>query len=96
MELVPRSPAWQEAVSQLFSRQGYTGKEADVKWRVVLPSGDRIGAFSGQQMSDWVLRVSVMAPTCSNCQRRGGTGTGREEARQLLVPFHATALQVWA
>ena len=58
-ELVRGSPAWNAALQKLLSREGFSGKDADVKWRVILPSGDRVGPFSGDQLLSWLLNVSI-------------------------------------
>eukprot|EP00877_Chromochloris_zofingiensis_P014675 jgi/Chrzof1/9461/Cz04g03280.t1 len=53
--LEPHSDSWRQAVTKLFNREGFKGKEADVKWRVILASGDRAGPFTAQQMLSWIL-----------------------------------------
>lgn len=38
-ELTPHSEAWEPAMLKLLKREGFSGKDADVKWRVILASG---------------------------------------------------------
>jgi hypothetical protein len=57
-EVSPGSDAWNNALAKLLSRQGFSAKDADVKWRVILGSGDRVGPFSSEQMTDWLLRAA--------------------------------------
>jgi hypothetical protein len=38
-ELTPNDEAWEPAFIKLIKREGFVGKEADVKWRVILQSG---------------------------------------------------------
>lgn len=38
-ELTPNDEAWEPAFLKLIKRDGFVGKEADVKWRVILQSG---------------------------------------------------------
>uniref|UniRef100_A0A383V3E9 CCHC-type domain-containing protein n=1 Tax=Tetradesmus obliquus TaxID=3088 RepID=A0A383V3E9_TETOB len=53
--LTPGSAAWAAALQALLSRQGCAGKAADVKWRVIMPDGDRLGPFSAADMQAWLL-----------------------------------------
>jgi len=54
-ELNPNCEAWEPALQKLLKREGFSGKDADVKWRVILVTGDRVGPFSTEQMQDWIL-----------------------------------------
>ncbi|WIA10102.1 hypothetical protein OEZ85_010309 [Tetradesmus obliquus] len=54
--LTPGSAAWAAALQALLSRQGCSGKAADVKWRVIMPDGDRLGPFSAADMQAWLLQ----------------------------------------
>jgi hypothetical protein len=65
----PGSEAWNAALTKLLSREGFSGKEADIKWRLILASGDRVGPFSTEQMTDWLLRGA--APKGINKQQAG-------------------------
>jgi hypothetical protein len=38
-ELTPNDADWEPALLKLIKREGFVGKEADVKWRVILASG---------------------------------------------------------
>lgn len=38
-ELTPNDEAWEPTFIKLIKREGFVGKEADVKWRVILQSG---------------------------------------------------------
>jgi hypothetical protein len=53
--LHPGSELWQPMLLKLLNREGFSGKDADIKWRVILASGDRVGPFSTEQMSAWLL-----------------------------------------
>lgn len=57
--LTPGSAAWAAALQALLSRQGCSGKAADVKWRVIIPDGDRLGPFSAADMQAWLLQGRV-------------------------------------
>jgi hypothetical protein len=39
-----------------------------VKWRVILPSGDRVGPFTGDQLLSWLLNVSAIRKQLSGQQ----------------------------
>jgi hypothetical protein len=54
-DVQPGSEAWNAALTKLLSREGFSGKDADIKWRVILASGDRVGPFSCNQLTDWML-----------------------------------------
>ena len=41
-ELTPNDAAWEPALVKLLKREGFSGKEADVKWRVIVASGRRV------------------------------------------------------
>jgi hypothetical protein len=41
-ELTPNDEAWEPAFIKLIKREGFVGKEADVKWRVILQSGEAV------------------------------------------------------
>jgi len=46
--LQPGDPAWAAALQQLLSCS------SDVKWRAILPSGDRVGPFSASELAGWL------------------------------------------
>eukprot|EP00878_Enallax_costatus_P014367 GHUV01015027.1.p1 GENE.GHUV01015027.1~~GHUV01015027.1.p1 ORF type:complete len:505 (+),score=183.87 GHUV01015027.1:84-1517(+) len=64
-KLSPRSAAWNRTLTQLLSREGVSGKSADVKWRVILPSGDRIGPFTPDQAISWLVEGCPPKPVSS-------------------------------
>jgi hypothetical protein len=54
--LTPGSAAWSAALQQLLSGG------AEVKWRLILPEGDRIGPVSSSELQRWLLKGGP-APT---------------------------------
>jgi hypothetical protein len=69
LDVQPGSETWNAALTKLLSREGFAGKEADIKWRLILASGDRVGPFSTDQMTDWLLGGA--APKGINKQQAG-------------------------
>ena len=51
VDLAVGSPAWQAALQKIFS------EGATLKWRAILPTGERVGPFSSADMTKWVLKV---------------------------------------
>uniref|UniRef100_A0A383VCF2 GYF domain-containing protein n=1 Tax=Tetradesmus obliquus TaxID=3088 RepID=A0A383VCF2_TETOB len=79
-DVQPGSEAWVAALTKLLTREGFSGKDADIKWRLILASGDRVGPFSTDQMTDWLLRGA--APKGINKQQ-AGQSTANPGALQL-------------
>eukprot|EP00775_Hariotina_reticulata_P010914 gene10914-11069_t len=50
----PGNLVWAAALHQLLSSSSASGK--DTKWRLILGSGDRVGPFTAQQLTSWMLQ----------------------------------------
>jgi hypothetical protein len=58
-DVAPGSSAWNAALKRLLSRDGFSGKEANVKWRVITADGDRLGPFSSADMQAWLRKCKA-------------------------------------
>jgi len=65
----PGSSAWKAALQQLLSCS------SDVKWRAILPSGDRVGPFSASELAGWLGG--------GGGRGRAPKGVGSAEAREV-------------
>lgn len=63
----PGSKAWEQGLQQLLGR-------GDVKWRAVMPSGDRLGPFSQVELLGWLVGGG-----------RAPKGVSREDARDAAA-----------
>jgi hypothetical protein len=64
--VAPGSLAWSSALQALLSTH-------DVKWRAILPSGDRVGPFTADELRGWLLKG-----------RAAPKGVGAADAKQAL------------
>ncbi|KIY99906.1 hypothetical protein MNEG_8057 [Monoraphidium neglectum] len=78
----PGSEEWVAIVGRLVGG-------GDLKWRAILPSGDRVGPFSVAQMTAWLLQgeppKSMKAPAKGGGGSRHGSGDMRPDPDELLV-----------
>ncbi|KAF6258474.1 hypothetical protein COO60DRAFT_1122202 [Scenedesmus sp. NREL 46B-D3] len=79
-DVQPGSEVWSAALTKLLTREGFAGKEADIKWRIILASGDRVGPFSCDQLTEWLLRG---APPKGINKQQAGQAAANPGALQL-------------
>jgi hypothetical protein len=54
VDVAAGSSAWQAALQDLLSGEG-----SSLKWRAILSTGERVGPFTGADMTKWLLKVSL-------------------------------------